>query len=110
MLKLIALISRKSGLSDEEFYKYWKEKHGPLAAKTIPGLRKYIQNHLVRLPGIKYDGDGFVELWFDNLEAYEKFLTWRQSDGAKVLQDDEDKFMDRSKLVRYVVEEHIIIK
>ncbi len=110
MLKLIALISRKSGLSDEEFYKYWKEKHGPLAAKTIPGLRKYIQNHLVRLPGIKYDGDGFVELWFENLEAYEKFLTWRQSDGAKVLQDDEDKFMDRSKLVRYVVEEHIIIK
>ena len=110
MLKLIALISRKSGLADEEFYKYWKEKHGPLAAKTIPGLRKYIQNHLVRLPGIKYDGDGFVELWFDNLEAYEKFLTWRQSDGAKVLQDDEDKFMDRSKIVRYVVEEHIIIK
>lgn len=110
MLKLIALISRKSGLTDEEFYKYWKEKHGPLAAKTIPGLRKYIQNHLVRLPGIKYDGDGFVELWFDNLEAYEKFLTWRQSDGAKVLLDDEDKFMDRSKLVRYVVEEHIIIK
>ena len=110
MLKLIALISRKSGLADEEFYKYWKEKHGPLAAKTIPGLRKYIQNHLVRLPGIKYDGDGFVELWFDNLEAYEKFLTWRQSDGAKVLLDDEDKFMDRSKLVRYVVEEHIIIK
>ncbi len=110
MLKLIALISRKSGLADEEFYKYWKEKHGPLAAKTIPGLRKYIQNHLVRLPGIKYDGDGFVELWFDNLEAYEKFLTWRQSDGAKVLLDDEDKFMDRNKIVRYVVEEHIIIK
>jgi uncharacterized protein (TIGR02118 family) len=110
MLKLIALISRKSGLTGEEFYKYWKEKHGPLAAKIIPGLRKYIQNHLVRLPGIKYDGDGFVELWFDNLEAYEKFLTWRQSDGAKVLLDDEDKFMDRSKLVRYVVEEHIIIK
>lgn len=108
MLKLIALISRKSGLTDEEFYKYWKDKHGPLAAKTIPGLRKYIQNHLVRLPGIKYDGDGFVELWFDNLEAYEKFLTWRQSDGAKVLLDDEDKFMDRSKIVRYVIEEHII--
>ena len=64
----------------------------------------------MRLPGIKYDGDGFVELWFDNLEAYEKFLTWRQSDGAKVLRDDEDKFMDRSKIVRYVVEEHIIIK
>jgi uncharacterized protein (TIGR02118 family) len=110
MLKLIALISRKSGLTDEEFYKYWKEKHGPLAAKTIPGLRKYIQNHLVRLPGIKHEGDGFVELWFDNLEAYEKFLTWRQSDGAKVLLDDEDKFMDRSKIVRNVVEEHIIIK
>lgn len=107
MIKIISLIKKKSGLTDEEFYHYWKEKHGPLAVKVIPGLRKYIQNHPVRLPGVKYEMDGIVETWFDNLEACQDFMTWRQSGEAKVLLDDEDKFVD-SSMVRYIVEEHII--
>lgn len=110
MTKLISLIHRKFGLTDEQFYEYWKEKHGPLAARVIPGLRKYTQNHLVKLPGVQYACDGLVEIWFEDLEAYEEYLTWRQSDGAKVLLDDEDEFLDRSKTVRYVVEEHMIIE
>ena len=110
MIKLIALIFKKPDLTDEEFCGYWKEKHGPLAAKVIPGLRKYTQNHFIKLPGLKYEGAGFVELWFDELEVFKKYLAWRQSDAARPLLDDEDKFMDRSKIVRYVVEEHLIIK
>lgn len=108
MTKVIALIKRKPGLTDEEFYRYWKEKHGPLAAKVIPGLTKYIQNHPVRLPGVEYEWDGFVENWFDSLEAYQRMMTWRESDEARVLIDDEDRFVERSKLDIYLVEEHII--
>jgi uncharacterized protein (TIGR02118 family) len=110
MIKLVSLIHKRPDLTAEAFRKYWKEQHGPLAAKIIPGLRKYTQNHLVRLHGVTYEGDGFAELWFDDLEAYKKYLTWRQSDGAKALLDDEDKFIDRSKTVRYVVEEQKIIE
>ena len=109
MIKLIALIYKKPGLSDEEFYQYWKEKHGPLAAKIIPGLRRYVQNHPVKIPGLKYEADGLAELWFDDLDAYKNLRAWRQSDEAKPLLDDEDKFMDRGRLSRYVVEEHVII-
>ncbi|MGA2468983.1 MAG: EthD domain-containing protein [Thermodesulfobacteriota bacterium] len=110
MIKIIALIFKKPDLSDEGFSRYWKEKHGPLAAKVIPGLRKYTQSHLLKLPGLKYEGDGLVELWFDDLEGVKKYLAWRQSDAARPLLDDEDKFIDRSKSVRYAVEEHVIIK
>ena len=110
MIKLVSLIYKRLNLTDEEFRKYWKEKHGPLAAKVIPGLRKYTQNHLVRLHGVKYEGDGFAEIWFEDLESYKKYLTWRNSDTAKVLLDDEDKFIDRSKTVRYVVKEQKIIE
>ncbi len=109
MIKLISLIYKKPGLTDEEFHRYWQEAHGPLAAKVIPGLRKYTQNHLVKLPGVTYEGDGFAEIWFDHSEAYKRYVTWRQSDDAKVLLDDEDAFIDRSRTVRYVVEEHVII-
>jgi uncharacterized protein (TIGR02118 family) len=109
MIKVIALIYKKSGLTDAEFSRYWRETHGPLAAKVIPGLRTYIQNHVVKLPGVTYEGDGFVEIWFDNMEAYDRYMTWRQSDDAKVLRDDEDAFIDRSRIMRYVVEEHVIV-
>ncbi len=108
MIKSISLIKKKPGLTDEEFYQYWKGKHGPLAAKVVPGLRKYVQNYPVRSHGVKYDIDGIVEIWFDDLEACQRYLTWRQSDEAKVLLDDANKFSDISKSVRYIMEEHVI--
>ena len=110
MIKVISLIFKKPDLTDEGFARYWKEKHGPLAGKVIPGLRKYTQNHFLKLPGLKYEGNGLVELWFDDLESVKTYLAWRQSDAARPLSDDEEKFIDRSKTVRYVVEEHIIIR
>ena len=109
MIKLISLIYKKPRLSDEEFYKYWKEKHEPLAAGIIPGLRRYVQNHPIKIPGFEYEVDGIAELWFDDLDAYRSSRTWRQSDEAKLLLDDEDKFMDRDRVTRYVVEEQVII-
>jgi len=110
MIKLMALIFKKRGLTDEEFKSYWRGKHAALAGKIIPGLRKYTQNHFIKLPGSEYEGDGFVELWFDDLEAAKKYFEWRKTAAARALLEDEDKFLDRSKTVRYVVEEHFIIK
>jgi uncharacterized protein (TIGR02118 family) len=110
MNKIVTLLHKKPGLTDAEFYKYWKEEHGPLAARLIPGLRKYTQSHLVKVPGVECAVDGFAELWFDNLEACQRFLAWRQTNEAKELRDDEDNFLDtRLKRVRYVIEEHHII-
>ena len=39
MIKSIALAHRKPGLTREEYNRYWKEEHGPLAARLLPGLR-----------------------------------------------------------------------
>ena len=74
MIKLMALLFKKPGLTDEEFKSYWKGKHGALAGKIIPELRKYTQNHFLKLPGLKYEGDGFVELWFDDLGGLKNIL------------------------------------
>jgi len=110
MIKMMSLLFKKPGLTDEKFKSYWRGKHGVLAGKIIPGLRKYTQNHFMKLPGWKYEGDGFAELWFDDLEAVNKYLAWRQTPAAQPLLEDENNFLDRSKTVRYVVEEHFIIK
>jgi hypothetical protein len=72
-------------------------------------LRRYVQNHPVKIPGLEYEADGLAELWFDDLDAYHNSRTWRKSDEAKPLLDDEDKFMVRDRVTRFVVEEHVII-
>ena len=108
MIKSLSFLKRKPGLSREEFLRHWKEKHGPLAAKVVPGLKKYVQCHPV--PGIESDIDGIVELWWDSIESFQAFLSWRQSDAANVLKEDEEKFVDTRQWNRFVAEEHLIVE
>ena len=108
MVKSISLLKRKPGMSDKEFYNHYLEKHGPLAASVVPGMIKYVQNHPIKLLGFINEFDAITEIWFDSVESFEKWMAWRKTDEAKVLLDDEDRFLDMTKIVRYVVEEHLI--
>ena len=108
MVKYVSFLRRKAGLTDEEFNKHWKDIHGSIAARVIPGMRKYIQNHIVKTPNTEYEIDGVVEIWFDDAEAFQTYMNWRQTDEAKVLVEDEDKFLDKSKPTRFMVVEHVV--
>lgn len=66
MIKLIALVTRKRGMSRDEFARIWREEHTALVA-ALPGLRGYTQN--VALGGRAWVVDGVVELWFDDTDA-----------------------------------------
>jgi len=108
MIKSISLIHRKPGLSVEEFNRYWKEQHGPLAAKMIPGLRRYVQNHLIAVPGFKYEGDGIVEMWYDTVEDFKKSLEFTNSPAGKKLAEDGASIATMKDGYLFVVEEHVI--
>jgi len=101
------MIKRRPDLTREEFCKYWKEKHGPLVAKIVPGLRKYIQNYPMEPFGSKYEFDGIAEMWFDDLQEFRQFLAWRKTGEAKALIADEQEFLG-SGLIGYVVEEYAL--
>jgi uncharacterized protein (TIGR02118 family) len=107
MIKLVYCITKKSGLTDEEFFNYWKNIHGPIAA-NIPGVRKLVQSHRVQAPGDtrSADFDGMAELWFDDLAA---LLEARRSPGWSASSEDEKNFIDHSKVAYFVSEEHVII-
>jgi uncharacterized protein (TIGR02118 family) len=107
MIKLVYCITRKASLTDEEFFRYWENVHGPIGAR-IPRLRKLVQSHRLSVPGDRYrpDYDGMVELWFDDIEA---LLAARQSPEWKASTEDEVNFIDHNHVAYFVSEERIIL-
>jgi uncharacterized protein (TIGR02118 family) len=44
MIKYVTVLSRRAGMSREDFSNYWKNTHAPIL-KEIPGLMGFVQNH-----------------------------------------------------------------
>jgi hypothetical protein len=110
-IKTLSLVNKRADISFHEFYKYWKDVHGPLVAKHIPYLRKYVQNHLIPLSGIEYDGDSIIETWYDDVESFQKSLAFNKTSKANKLGLGADfaKIADMSvKHIMWVATEHII--
>lgn len=108
MVKLVYCITKKPDLSDEEFFNYWGNVHGPIGAK-IPGLRRLVQSRRVAIPQDKYQAafDGMAELWFDNIEA---LLAARQSREWKESSKDEANFVDSARTAYFVSEEQVVFE
>jgi uncharacterized protein (TIGR02118 family) len=108
MIKTIAIASRKSDMTHEEFIKYWRTTHAALVKKLWPGLKKYVQSEIIVPPGQKREFDGIVEMYYDDMAAYQKAMAWVMTDAGKPIRDDGDKFSDMTKGGGFwVVEEHI---
>ncbi len=109
MVKLIYCINRKPGMSVEEFQRYWRETHGPIAAR-LPGLRRYVQCHT--LPEL-YTGkntpayDGAAELWFDDMAMLQQAMA---SPELKAAREDERNFVDHSRTFSIVTEEKLVVE
>jgi uncharacterized protein (TIGR02118 family) len=109
MIKVIELIKRKEGLTLEEFSRYWEETHGPLIARVIPNLKKYVQNHAVRLPGGGEPPiDGIAELWFDDFQSWRASADWVLGETGREVHESEKKFTDKSKFKAFICVEKVI--
>jgi uncharacterized protein (TIGR02118 family) len=74
MIKLIALLKRRPGMSREEFAQRWVNEHTKISSK-LPGLRGYYINICTpRQPegtGEEPLYDGTAEMWWDSIDAME---------------------------------------
>jgi len=71
MVKNIELATRKQGMPVPQFHAYWRDIHGPLAAK-IAVIQRYVQSHTLmgeygRETPPAYDG--VAETWFADTAA-----------------------------------------
>lgn len=111
MVKIVALLKRKQGMSKEEFRKYYEEKHIKLCHENSRGYaldyrRNYIQDQFGAGTGgsefssdaaAEADYDVVTEVWFRSREEIEQMLKAVQvsSIGEAMIKDEENLF-DRS--------------
>ena len=107
MIKLIALLKRKPGMTREQFTRRWLDEHIKLSSK-MPGLRGYLINiaidHQPEGGGIEPIYDGTAELWWDSVEAMEAAFA---SEEGKISGIDADKFAEVR--IHIYTEEHVVL-
>ena len=106
----MGLIRKKPDWTHAAFLQYWRDTHGPLAAR-LPDLREYWQNavteriqRVLSVPPGPWEFDGFSQLWFD--DAQQASSAVKDSEFARALEADEQHFLATLHIVsaiQYVV-------
>jgi len=110
MVKLFVMAKRKKGITLEECLQHWRDFHAPLIAENLPGIKRYVQNHAVKLPVAgEPPFDGMAELWLDDLDAWHRIADFYMSDRGEIIREDEEKFLDLSTHTSFVCEEIVVI-
>jgi uncharacterized protein (TIGR02118 family) len=74
MIKSLSLLTRRSGLSREEFRRIWVGEHAPLV-HAVPQVRRYVLSFVVEeptrpdVPTQAMKVDAIAELWYDDMGA-----------------------------------------
>jgi uncharacterized protein (TIGR02118 family) len=98
----MVVLYRRPDLNPAQFRRHLEDIHAPLA-KNLPGLRKYLQNHVCPDPHRHLPGwDAIVELYFDGWDSME--AAWSSPQGA-ASDADLPLFADLSRTTWSVVEE-----
>lgn len=104
MVKFVVVLYRKPGLSAEAFFANLRDEHGPLAER-LPGLRRYVQNHVVADPTRRHPGwDAVIELSWDDRDAME--AAWRSPEG-RAATDHLEVLADLSRSTWSIVREEV---
>ena len=111
MIKCLALIKRKEGISHEAFMNYYENNHAPLARKFMPTALHYERRFLQpdTLGWVEGEAkemyDCITELWFEDATAMNAALTHlAKPEVAAIIVEDEARFVDRRKIRFFVIE------
>jgi uncharacterized protein (TIGR02118 family) len=105
MLKFVVVLYRRPDVSGEQFRAILRGEHRAMA-ESLPGLRKYVQNHVVSDPNRKHPGwEAVVELSWDDWATME--AAWLTPEGQRATAHLEE-FVDLSRSTWSVVDEEVL--
>lgn len=109
MITRIGAAPRVEGMSIPDFQQHWRTSHAD-AAGSIPGLRRYVQNHAILRHGsmlLPYPGfDACSELDFDSVDAMQEGFaseTYQRDVTA-----DEALFVDKARFSMVVTDREVL--
>ena len=116
MPKLVALICKKSSITQGDFKSYYENNHVPLIESLFPSLSGYKRTYLLEsnmlndaLPleseGIKSQYDVITELTFDDEEALNEFFErGANEEVVQAIREDEANFLNGEQTIMYRVD------
>ncbi|CAM3974634.1 conserved hypothetical protein [Pedobacter westerhofensis] len=111
MIKLAILLTRRKGMSHQEFLDYRRDIHAPLLL-SIPETKQFVRKFIVSVPvpAAGYPNpayDAMIEAWFDSLEDLNSFFL--SDNFLNKVDPDHDNFLDIPAALRLVTEETVVI-
>jgi len=113
LIKKIAFLEPRFGLSYERFRYHWRHVHGPLVANS-PGYSdwrlRYVQNHVVGPPPVGKDFPfaGMAEFWLlcasPNEDDFSATKIYRER-----IAKDERNFIDMEKTISFAAKEQVLL-
>ena len=107
-VKNVEFVRRRPDLGVEEFQRYWREVHGPLASE-IPVIVRYVQSHCRRggyANGRQPPCDGVAITWFASTDAMRESA---RTDAYARTRADEANFIAPGELPFIITREHVVI-
>jgi uncharacterized protein (TIGR02118 family) len=112
MVKTIAFLKKKAGLSREAFIEYYETRHVPLILEIAPQISEYRRNFLIEHGAIIASGappldfDVVTELCYPDREAYAAAMAaFTLPENAQRIARDEENVFDRSRTRFFEVDE-----
>lgn len=118
-IKLVYCLTRKAGLTREQFQDYWLNTHAPKveSVRHLTGMKRYVQSHTYESDmsrGVREQRggaepyDGVMEGWWDSEEQARAALTEASLAALRMLLDDEGRFIDFGKSRIFLTRERVI--
>ena len=113
MFKVFGFLSKKTGLSLQEFIDHYETKHVPLIRSLAPVPIVYKRRYLssrekLTTQGGEVDFDVMAELVFADRAAFEAWMAaLARPEASQLVIADEERFIDRTRTRAYVVDERV---
>jgi uncharacterized protein (TIGR02118 family) len=104
--KVIFVLQRRADLTREQMLAEWGGERHLAYVRKLPGLVRFVQNHVVSAPSEPAVCDGVGELWFASDAAMEEALSSPEF-GAGI--ESATRFLDMERTGLVIVEERTVI-
>jgi uncharacterized protein (TIGR02118 family) len=105
MAKIMFILQRRRDQTREQCLQRWSGATHIGIVRKLPGLTKWVQNHVVSAPG-EPACDGIGELWFESDEVMTEALNSAEMAAAI---EDAKNFLDMERTGMVIVREQSVV-